>query len=159
MRPSYSNSFWYQNEAGDAKLTALWAEGHSATEIGRQLGTNKNVIIGRARRLGLPPRPSPIKRDGEPRVRPPKRMPEKAVTLPALPSVAALPKQVPVPKAAPKPVVRKPVPVPRNPCAWPIGSPKRPGFRFCDAPSVAGKPYCEAHCGVAYKKIERFLHE
>jgi GcrA cell cycle regulator len=36
-------------------------------------------------------------------------------------------------------------------CRWPIGEPRRPGFRYCDAADVVlGKPYCAAHCAVAY---------
>jgi len=44
-------------------LRALWAEGHSTAEIGRRLGVTKNAIVGKAHRLDLPARPSPIRRD------------------------------------------------------------------------------------------------
>jgi GcrA cell cycle regulator len=50
----------------DARLRAEWAAGTSASEIGRQLGVSKNAVIGRAHRLYLPSRPSPIRRKGEP---------------------------------------------------------------------------------------------
>ena len=43
-------------------LTKLWAEGLSASEIGRRMEVSKNAVIGKAHRLGLPSRPSPIKR-------------------------------------------------------------------------------------------------
>lgn len=36
-------------------------------------------------------------------------------------------------------------------CRFPIGDPKDPGFHFCGKPAVAGKPYCAAHCAVAYQ--------
>src|SRR4051794_41767471 len=45
------------------QLRALWAEGHSTAEIGRRLGVTKNAIVGKAHRLDLPARPSPIRRD------------------------------------------------------------------------------------------------
>jgi GcrA cell cycle regulator len=48
----------------DRQLAQLWDEGHSTAEIGRRMGISKNAVIGRARRLDLPARPSPIKRDG-----------------------------------------------------------------------------------------------
>ena len=48
------------NDAEEARLRALWAEGHSGTEIGRQMGRSKNSIVGRAHRLELPARLSPI---------------------------------------------------------------------------------------------------
>ena len=44
-------------------LRDLWAQGHSTAEIGRRLGVSKNAIVGKAHRLELDARPSPIKRD------------------------------------------------------------------------------------------------
>ena len=44
------------------QLKDLWSEGLSTSEIGRKLGVTKNAVVGKAHRLGLPPRPSPIKR-------------------------------------------------------------------------------------------------
>ena len=38
-------------------------------------------------------------------------------------------------------------------CKWPIGDPATPDFWFCGLPSVAGKPYCEAHVGVAFQPM------
>ena len=46
------------------RLRALWDEGHSTAEIGRRLGVSKNAVVGKAHRLDLPARPSPIRRDG-----------------------------------------------------------------------------------------------
>lgn len=37
-----------------------------------------------------------------------------------------------------------------EPCCFPIGTPGTKDFRFCDAPSVTGKPYCSQHVVVAY---------
>ena len=45
-----------------AKLTSLWSEGLSTAEIGRRLNISKNAVVGKAHRLNLPPRPSPIRR-------------------------------------------------------------------------------------------------
>ena len=38
-------------------------------------------------------------------------------------------------------------------CKWPIGDPATEEFWFCGLPSVAGKPYCEAHVGVAFQPM------
>jgi GcrA cell cycle regulator len=46
----------------ESRLRVLWAEGHSASEIGRRLGVSKDAVIGKSHRLGLSGRPSPIKR-------------------------------------------------------------------------------------------------
>ena len=43
-------------------LVRLWNEGASTAEIGRQLGISKNAVVGKAHRLSLAARPSPIKR-------------------------------------------------------------------------------------------------
>ena len=46
------------------KLRQLWAEGLSTAEIGRRLNISKNAVVGKAHRLNLSPRPSPIRRLG-----------------------------------------------------------------------------------------------
>ncbi|WP_328585914.1 GcrA family cell cycle regulator, partial [Cereibacter johrii] len=38
-------------------------------------------------------------------------------------------------------------------CKWPIGDPATDDFWFCGLPSSAGKPYCEAHVGVAFQPM------
>lgn len=38
-------------------------------------------------------------------------------------------------------------------CKWPIGDPATDDFWFCGLPSESGKPYCEAHVGVAFQPI------
>jgi GcrA cell cycle regulator len=164
-----------------AQLRALWAEGHSTAEIGRRMGISKNAVVGKAHRLSLSSRPSPIRR-GEPgtvarrtaprRVTGPTLPPLRtamtalpAMPRPAQPPVAEAPApQQPVearaPEPAPRPVLR-PVPAPvrtgslrPQPCCWPIGEPGTASFRFCDAEATAGKPYCSEHVQVAYVRIK-----
>ena len=36
-------------------------------------------------------------------------------------------------------------------CAWPIGDPLQPDFHYCGEDSAPDKPYCESHCGIAYR--------
>ena len=38
-------------------------------------------------------------------------------------------------------------------CKWPIGDPATEEFYFCGLPVSAGKPYCEAHVGVAFQPM------
>ena len=40
-------------------------------------------------------------------------------------------------------------------CKWPIGDPATEDFWFCGLPSQAGKPYCEAHVGVAFQPMSQ----
>ena len=82
-----------------SRLRELWAEGHSTAEIGRRLGVSKNAIVGKAHRLDLPARPSPIRREGsEPsteRRTTPRRV--EGPTLPPLASTGGAP--VPLPSS------------------------------------------------------------
>ena len=43
------------------KLIQLWNQGVPTSKIGEKLGVTKNAVVGKANRLGLPKRQSPIK--------------------------------------------------------------------------------------------------
>lgn len=144
------------NEETIGRIRALWAEGLSTAEIGRRMGITKNAVVGKAHRLNLPARPSPIRRV------PGEKMPRRAVvkrvvgpTLPVLDSVA----RQPVPTPPRQPVVLRPVPPQPRPtgrvsaCCWPLGEPGTPEFRFCGDPTVPAKPYCDEHAALAYVKV------
>jgi GcrA cell cycle regulator len=154
------------------RLRALWDEGLSTAEIGRRLGVSKNAVVGKAHRLDLPARPSPIRRDGgggAPRRSAPRRV--AGPTLPPLSSTATMAPapggEVAVVARAPT-VIPRPVHVPAPPrlappaprpygrivtCCWPIGEPGTRSFRFCDEASEPGKPYCPDHVKLAYVKV------
>jgi GcrA cell cycle regulator len=142
------------------RLKALWAEGHSTAEIGRRMGISKNAVVGKAHRLNLPARPSPIRRDAVPRPAPVPRAPRPvpAARQAPPPMLRAAPvAPAPVVAAAPvAPVVRAfPAARPRfgsRSCCWPIGEPGTSGFRFCGGEPMAGKPYCTEHAALAYVK-------
>ena len=52
---------WTETRVG--QLKRLWRDGHSASHIAEQLGgVTRNAVIGKAHRLGLSSRPSPIRR-------------------------------------------------------------------------------------------------
>ena len=139
------------NEDAISRLRALWDEGHSTAEIGRRLGITKNAVVGKAHRLMLPPRPSPIRRS-EAANHVPRREMVKRTTGPTLP---ALPEARPAP--APRPALRAVAPQPRgvrvSACCWPIGDPGTPSFRFCDGGALPNKPYCAEHAALAYVKV------
>ncbi|WP_408874049.1 GcrA family cell cycle regulator [Gluconobacter roseus] len=220
-----------------ARLRDLWSQGLSTAEIGRQLSITKNAVVGKAHRLGLPPRPSPIRnrkaKDGDaatteatPRRKSPSRakateavasdlfadskdtiaaskvasdaVEKEAAAKPVTPIRKASPAAPEATKAAPQPVAPArsvpaapketvaarrervatpkpeprvaPVPRPAMPprfstagidrptrrgpsCCWPIGDPGTPGFHFCGATPLPGKPYCAEHAAIAYVKI------
>ena len=158
-----------------ARLRVLWSEGHSTAEIGRRLGVSKNAVVGKAHRLDLPARPSPIRRDGAASHARPSPRRVAGPTLPPLPSATQRPFPQPAarnegrlemvraaraPAASPSPAPAAPrAPVVTRPfartvaCCWPIGEPGTKAFRFCDAGSVPGKPYCLEHTQLAYVKV------
>ncbi|MCQ9154145.1 GcrA family cell cycle regulator [Acidomonas methanolica] len=257
-----------------ARLQDLWSQGLSTAEIGRQLSITKNAVVGKAHRLGLPPRPSPIRKTEEelaagesrsaaeartasPRSATPRKerrkpqatpdaaplppvqaaqeesrmnpepprpellrpeLPRSEVSRPELPRSeeprpdspgpapsapaqaappAAVMTNAPRPQAAPpRPVETEPKRTPPRPaaparppaeaarppsseaeiiaaslrpmvrsitgessvrrgaaCCWPIGDPGTPGFHFCGAKPLPGKPYCAEHAALAYVKL------
>lgn len=140
------------------QLKADWNAKVSTADIGRRLGCSKNAVVGKAHRLDLEARPSPIKylvggpaRPSVPRVLkeahslPPLISDENRSKLPArivMPLV--IPPQVPaqVPYRSPKP------------CCWPIGTPGTKSFKYCDDTAVRGKSYCLEHCKLGFAKYQ-----
>ena len=47
------------------KLKSLWEKGLPITKIGDELGVSRNSIAGKAHRMGLPKRNSPISNNNE----------------------------------------------------------------------------------------------
>ncbi len=162
------------------QLRELWADpANSTAAIGRAMGRSKHSVVGKAHRMGLPARPSPIafRRDGAAKPQPP-RAPR--VTLPSVEAVipaVVVPetrytisgREVPLGHSADR---RDPIrgatlatvqaagPVaaatpsrrPRDPCCWPIGEPGTARFRYCEVPSEPRRPYCAAHSAIAFAK-------
>jgi GcrA cell cycle regulator len=157
------------------ELTDLWQQGFSASEIGKRLGVSKNAVVGKAHRLNLPSRPSPIKQQvagGE----------ESA---PAEPAETARRSSRANGNGTGKAnghrkesnagsngsrkrnggaagngaaTVGNPASIRaqvearggRSGCLWPIGDPNDPEFHFCEAATAPGKPYCAEHAARAY---------
>jgi len=85
------------------RLKALWTKGMTASHIADELGgVSRNAVIGKAHRLGLQSRPSPVK-PNEPAPKPRARAKDKpeAAAAPARPPAADAPAPAPAPKAEP----------------------------------------------------------
>ena len=109
------------------RLRAMWTKGTTASQIAEDLGgVSRNAVIGKAHRLGLQARPSPVKAND----------PTPAKAKPAAPAVAAPVKAAPAPR--PEPVRAAPPPPP--PAAAPAPAPVTPAAQPGAAVSAAQQP-------------------
>ncbi len=135
-----------------AQLKAGWEGGMTASQIAEQLGeVTRNAVIGKAHRLGLESRPSPVK-GGEAVAEAP------ATSAAPVAAPSAAPTAAPAPKPAARPArgstkIAKTTLLDLNEkvCKWPIGHPGETDFHFCGKPSQASFPYCTEHCLQAYQ--------
>lgn len=151
-------------------LKKMWGDGKTAAEIAKELGegVTRNAVIGKAHRLKLSGRASPIQAakktvkaakeqsNAKPRVK------SKAVE-------AAVKPKVPLKRNVAAPSVSKhDIEVIKNKgkrlplseltermCRWPIGDPRNDDFGFCGASSETGLPYCPEHGQIAYQTTTR----
>jgi GcrA cell cycle regulator len=150
-------------------LKDMWGHGYSASEIAKRLGgLTRNAVIGKAHRLKLSSRPSPIRREDDVpgTIGPDAVMPiirsasKKRAMLRPLPPVA-LPSTV---KPSNKDSFRSIEELKRTEgiavtkagerhCRWPIGDPRSPDFRFCGCTAYEGLPYCIDHARMAYQNV------
>jgi GcrA cell cycle regulator len=111
------------------QLKAMWERGLTASQIADELGgVSRNAVIGKAHRLGLQSRPSPVKANETPKkAAPAPRKPAPVATEAETPRVAA----PAAPAAAP---VRAPAATPAAPPAPASAAPAE------DAPTPAPQP-------------------
>ena len=164
-------------------LKKMWGEGQSASQIAKELGgVTRNAVIGKVHRLGLsnraggggstpaakekpPAKEKPAKVEAatpqtESASPPPTPITRKAIIpagqpLPPQPSAneispEALASVREVEKKAKKISLME---LTERTCKWPIGDPATEDFWFCGLGVQAGKPYCEAHVGVAFQPM------
>ena len=154
-------------------LKKLWGDGLSASQIAGELGgVTRNAVIGKVHRLGLSGRAKSSSSSAKPR-RPrttanpaSQSAPKRPQTQPQTQGSAALKMEpTPAPVAEVQPVAEPIADVvlmskratiltlTERTCKWPIGDPATDKFWFCGLPAQAGKPYCEAHVGVAFQPM------
>ena len=140
------------------ELKRLWGQGQTASRIADLLGgVTRNAVIGKAHRLGLRGRPSPIRREENGAISRPAPAPRASVPASAkaeLPAVEVA-RSAPMPAPAASHAAIQPKMTQGGggrTCSWPVGDPKQPGFHFCGGEAVPGRPYCASHCGMAYQR-------
>ncbi len=167
-----------------ALLKKLWGEGKTAAEIAVELGgVTRNAVIGKAHRLKLSGRASPIQANAaghsaaaqsstqntgssatKTRTAPSSRTsssranPETAKPARTRPAAANAADET---LAALKASCKGPeggvqmADLKERTCRWPVGDPRDPDFHFCGASAVPGMPYCEYHARLAYQAAGR----
>lgn len=165
-----------------AELKKLWAEGHSASQIAKRLGSvTRNAVIGKVHRLGLSGRATPSR----PVKRPPRLARPKPQVMPrqAAPAAQVAPRATTALAVRPEPAAHVHIAeaeaniepkrlsngdmvtvltVKDSMCKWPIGDPADANFGFCGHGTAEGSPYCAEHARVAFqpaKKRERRARE
>jgi GcrA cell cycle regulator len=146
-----------------ALLRTSWESGMTASQIAEALGegVTRNAVIGKAHRLGLEARPSPVKL-GE--------VVEDLIegvvaavegvfggsgtvgeAIAAIVAPRAVPKRPSRAVVPAKPAKTTLLDLSEKVCKWPIGHPGETDFHFCGKPSQTGFPYCTEHCAIAYQ--------
>jgi GcrA cell cycle regulator len=101
------------------QLRQMWEKGMTASQIAEELGgVSRNAVIGKAHRLGLQSRPSPVRAT-------------EGSAKPASAAVVPPRKATPRPEPRPAPVEAKPEPAP---------APPPPATPVSEAPSLAAAP-------------------
>ncbi len=167
-------------------LKRMWKEGKSAADIAKVLskGITRNAVIGKAHRMGLSGRPSPIKKteaaskketpkkkEAAKKEPPKKEIPrqqagKKLVSLP--PVVVSGVRNNPLGRSnaptEPRKMEKEAIPpgggvalidLTERMCKWPIGDPREDDFTFCGRNIRAGTPYCPDHATAAYQSSSR----
>ncbi len=128
-------------------LRKLWGEGKTAAEIASELGgVTRNAVIGKAHRLKLSNRVSPIQQNKK-SVKTAAKTPEKKIK-----------KRAPEQNNVHIDHDRDLVPLmdlDHSMCRWPVGDPQDKAFGFCGDQNISGLPYCSDHAKVAYQAATR----
>ena len=137
---------WDENNV--TKLRELWDQGLPTAQIGKLLGFTKNAVVGKAHRIGLERRPSPIRRTA---VKPDR----KKARSPVMPKLNFESKEENIHLKQEglsfQPVVKNLfVKSDKRGCEWPQGHPDEMDFHFCGKERFEDKPYCLDHCAIAY---------
>lgn len=146
------------------RLTAMWAQGFSATQIGGELGVTRNAVLGKLHRLGKADTAPERKKTP---LRGPNRIPRaKKAPTPVLTRAqkavqqrerylaklfgASMEAVSTAPPMAPAGQSCSLLELSETSCRFPNGDPSTRGFHFCGAVKPSGTPYCAFHHRIAY---------
>jgi GcrA cell cycle regulator len=128
---------WTEHRLG--LLKQLWADGKTATAIGRRLGISKSAVLGKVFRLRLAPAANAV----APQTPPGRHRRGRPLSADQQTSV------LPEPKRG-----LSVFELTNATCRWPHGEVGSKNFHFCGAAEAdleGGRPYCERHALRAYR--------
>ena len=137
------------NDDNVSRLKELWDQGLPTAQIGKLLGFTKNAVVGKAHRIGLERRPSPIRRSAAK----PDRKKARSPVMPKLTFESILSEEktyIPEINSFTPSIKNVFANSIKRGCEWPEGHPDEPEFYFCNKERFEDKPYCLDHCSVAY---------
>lgn len=142
----------------ERELRKLWAEGLSASQIGKRLGgLTRNAVIGKVHRLGLAGRSNPA-RPRFPKKPSGKKPSSNSGRKPRAKAVPALSSSAKAALATPKSLGNGEFPtiltIKDSMCKWPIGDPQKQDFRFCGHSAPHGA-YCAGHAQIAFQPRQK----
>ena len=125
------------NDANVSRLRELWDQGLPTAQIGKLIGFTKNAVVGKAHRIGLERRPSPIRRTA---IKPDR----KKARSPVMPILNFESNNI-VKQKEDTSNTRVFQPMVKNPftnslkrgCEWPEGHPDEQEFHFCEKAAAA----------------------
>ena len=142
------------NEDNVSRLKELWDQGLPTAQIGKLLDFTKNAVVGKAHRIGLERRPSPIRRTAAK----PDRKKARSPVMPKLnfESKNLEEKSYDTQTTNFQPSIKNIFNAnSKRGCEWPEGHPDEPEFHFCNNERFEDKPYCLDHCATAYVVPEK----
>ncbi len=142
------------------RLAVMWKEGHSASEIGKEIGFSRNAVLGKvfrvAERMGLEHR-KPMVRSIRPT-----SLTDAVRRAPRRRSPQLLMRVVPenwrsdeMKTDDPKPKMLSVFELAERSCRAPYGDPGSPNFGFCGHETIEGKSYCPHHHQILCRTIYR----
>lgn len=127
------------------ELERRWLDGENTRVIADKIGVTKNAVIGKAHRMGLASRPSPIKKKQPPTWESDdKKIKGSTDRSPAL-ALVGQPVVKPVVTGAGTLYRRRAGAVNLKTCQWIEGEPSADDKCKCGEPVLFGMPYCKEH--------------
>lgn len=140
-----------------AEMRCLAESGLTTRQIADRLGTTKNSVIGKMRRIGIPLARKPGGGTGGSKARRKRRV--RVQPKPIMDVFAMQPSLAPTIEPEPMDIIpvgqrRSIMELNRYMCRWIVGDPKTPDHYYCGGPVVDNCSWCAAHLAKLYTESQ-----